>query len=71
MDAAAGWIDIQFQSHLNSHETISAVNLFEALACDNDITVKGCHSDNGSAFTSKDFKAQLSAHQQFSQLAPP
>ena len=71
VDAATGWINIQFQSHLNSHETISAVDSFEALARDNGIIVKGHQSDNGSAFTSKDFKAWLAANQQFSQLAPP
>ena len=71
MDAAAGWIHVEFQSHLNSHETISAVNSFEALAQDNGIIVKGCQSDNGSAFTSKDFKTRLAENHQFSQLAPP
>ena len=71
VDAAAGWINIQFQSHLNSHETISAVDSFEALARDDGVVIKGCQSDNGSAFTSNNFKARLAANQQFSQLAPP
>ena len=56
---------------MNSHETISAVDSFEAIARDNGTIIKGCQSDNGSAFTSKDFKTQLAANQQFSQLAPP
>ena len=51
-DAAMGWIHTEFQCHPNSHETMTAVDSFEA-----GIMIKGCQSDNGSAFTGKDFKA--------------
>ena len=64
VDASTGFVHVEFQTHLNSNETIQAVTNFEALARDNGIIINGYSSDNGSAFTSKDFKTHLEAQGQ-------
>ena len=64
VDASTGFVHVEFQCHLSANETIEAVTNFEALARDNGIIINGYSSDNGSAFTSKDFKTHLEAQGQ-------
>ena len=69
VDAGSGFVHVEFQSHLNSFETIQAVESFESLARDNGIIISQYQSDNGSAFTSKAFKDHLLAQGQTAKLS--
>lgn len=69
VDASSGLIHVEFQSHLNSMETINAVTKFEELSLDHGIVITGYASDNGSAFSSTAFKAHLQQHGQVSQFS--
>ena len=51
VDGATGYVDAQFQSHLNANETIDALQRFEALAADNGVIVKEYQSDISSFFS--------------------
>ena len=62
IDGATGYVDAQFQSHLNANETIEALQRFEALAADNGVIIKEYQSDNGAAFTSETFRKHLFDH---------
>ena len=59
VDAALGYIDIQFQSHFTSEETTQAVKQHEAKAHDKGIIAQEHQSDNGTAFTSQAFRQHL------------
>ena len=70
VDACTGFIGVEFQSRLNSFETLQAVKAFESIACDNGIIVSQYQSDNGSAFTCKAlFKTHLHAQAQLAKLS--
>jgi len=71
VDAATGFIDIQFQSFFSASETISAVKRFEANARDNGIIVSQYHSDSGSAFTGKEFCKFLANQGQTNRFSAP
>jgi len=49
VDHSSGYIDVELQSHLNSHETLNAKIAFE----------KRCLSDNGTAFRNEEYEAHL------------
>ena len=59
MDAATGYVEVEPQSFLSSEETIKAVEAYELNSLDHGVMIQEYHSDNGSAFTSKAFKANL------------
>ena len=71
VDAATGFIDIQFQSFFSAAKTISAVQRFEANARDNGIVVSQYHSDCGSAFTAKEFRQFLASQGQTNRFSAP
>ena len=71
VDAASGYIDMQFQSFFASNETISAVQRFKEKARDNGIIVSEYHSDSGSAFTSKEFCQHLANNGQTNRFSAP
>ena len=56
VDAVTGFIDVQLQSFFTAAATIQAVEQFEQNAKDHGIIVQEYHSDNGSAFTSQEFR---------------
>ena len=69
VDASTGFVHVEFQSHLNSHETIQAISNFELLALDDGIVINSYASDNGSAFASAAFKSRLQQQGQVSQFS--
>ena len=68
-DHASGYVHIEFQRVLTSHATLAALGKFEAHCRDYGVIPLKYMSDNGSAFTSKDFTEHLSAFQQTSRFA--
>lgn len=66
VDHASGYIFIQEQVHLNTHETIDAKQQFEEHCRDFGVIPQTYLTDNGSAFTSADYTAHL---QNFGQIA--
>ena len=71
VDAATGFIDIQFQSFFSAAETINAVKRFKDNAQDNGIIVLQYHSDSGSAFIAKKFCQFLASQGQTNQFSAP
>ena len=69
VDASSGFVHVEFQSTLSAEDTIRAVTNFEAIARDHGIIVSEYVSDNGSAFTSKAFRAHLFQNCQVSRLS--
>ena len=59
VDHASGYLHVEFQTHLNTHETINAKENFELMCRDNGVIPQAYVSDNGSAFTSAAFTAKL------------
>ena len=55
VDAATGYIQVEFQSFFSAEETVKAVQRFETHAADRGIRVKEYHLDNGTAFTAQKF----------------
>jgi hypothetical protein len=69
IDHASSFIHIEFQSSLSSHETLRAKLAFEQQCRDVGVVVQKYMSDNGSAFTSKEFSEHLTEFAQVSKLA--
>ena len=60
VDHATGTVFVGLQSKLNSHETLFAKELFEKVFCDGyGVVVQRYLSDNGTAFTSKNYSQHL------------
>ena len=59
VDHASSFVDIELQSHLNSHETLNAKKAFENRCSDYGVVIQEYLSDNGTAFRNKDFEAHL------------
>jgi hypothetical protein len=64
VDHASGYIHVEFQTHLNTHETISAKE-----SRDTGVIPQSYLSDNGSAFTSTGFTDTLRKFAQISRFA--
>jgi transposase InsO family protein len=64
VDHASSYVHVEFQSHLTTHETLKAKENYELLARDLGIIVQSFLTDNGSAFTSKEFTSQLAKFEQ-------
>jgi hypothetical protein len=60
IDEATGHVVVEFQKHLNTHETLAALESFEAKARDSGVIPQSYTTDNGSCFTSRGFFAHLS-----------
>ena len=69
VDHASGFIHVEFQSSLSSHDTLKAKLEFERICRDVGVVVQTYMSDNGTAFTSRDFSEHLSSYHQISQFA--
>ena len=69
VDHASSYIHVEFQSSLSSHETLRAKLAYERTCRDSGIIPQAYMSDNGKAFTSKDFVEHLSSFHQVSKLA--
>ena len=66
VDMAMNLVHVEFQRHLNTHKTLVATAEFERMCLDAGIIPQEYLSDNGSAFTSKEYMAHL---RQFSQIS--
>ena len=64
MDHASNFVHVEFQAHLNTHETLQAKQRFEAFCRDHGVIPQSYLSDNGSSFTSLAFHEHLSRFQQ-------
>ena len=69
VDHASSYIHIEFQTSLSSHETLRAKLAFERQCRDVGIVVQTYMSDNGKAFTAKDFSEHLTEFKQVSKFA--
>jgi len=68
-DHASGFVHVEFQTVLNSHETLKAKEKFELMCRDNGVIPQSYQSDNGPAFTSADFTEKLSTFSQVIRFA--
>jgi len=59
VDHATGYLHVEFQRYLNTHETLIAKEKFELMCRDHGVVPQAYHSDNGSSFTSKGFTGKL------------
>ena len=69
VDHSSNYTHIEFQSSLSSHDTLRAKTSFEKVCRDYGVVPKTYMSDNGSAFTSRDFTEHLSNYHQISKFA--
>jgi hypothetical protein len=69
IDHASSYIHVEFQVSLSSHETLRAKLAFERQCRDVGVVIQKYMSDNGTAFTSKDFSEHLAEFQQVSKFA--
>ena len=69
VDHASGYIHTEMQPSLSTHETLRAKGNFERMCQDVGVSIKTYMSDNGKAFTSRDFTNHLTEFDQVSKLA--
>ena len=69
VDHASSHVHVEFQSHLTTHETLKAKENYELLSRDLGIIVQSFLTDNGSAFTSKEFTSELAKFEQVIRFA--
>ena len=59
VDHASGYVHVEFQTHLNTHETIKSKEAFELMCRDHGVIPQSFLTDNGSSFTSRDYLRHL------------
>ena len=64
VDHSSGYAHVEFQCHLNSHETLKAKTNFENTCRDFGVIPQEYLTDNGSAFSSQEFAKKLSIFKQ-------
>jgi transposase InsO family protein len=64
VDHASSHVHIEFQAHLTTHETLQAKESYELLCQDSGIIAQSFLTNNGAAFTSREFAAQLAKFEQ-------
>jgi hypothetical protein len=69
VDHATGHLHVEFQKHLNTHETLETKESFELMCHDHGVIPQAYHSDNGSLFTSSGFTTRLREFAQVMSLA--
>ena len=69
VDHSTAHIHVEFQKHLNSHETLRAKEQYEALCRDYGVVPQTYQSDNGSSFTSSSYAAKLAQFEQITRFA--
>ena len=69
VDGFSGWIHVEHQFHLNTHETLDAKRSFEMACRDMGIIPQSYFSDSGSAFTSRAFEEHLQEYRQIIHFA--
>ena len=71
VDHASGHVDVEFQAHLNSTETLQAKERFELCCRDVRVFPQEYLTDAGTAFTSSSFTAHLGTFHQHSRTSGP
>jgi hypothetical protein len=69
VDHASSYVHIEFQAHLTTNETLQAKASYELMSRDLGVIVQSFLTDNGSAFTSKEFASQLAKFEQVIRFA--
>ena len=69
VDHASGFVNVEHQVSLNTHETLRSKLLFEAKARDVGVIIQSYQSDNGAAFTSDAYVQELSTFKQTTTFA--
>ena len=69
VDHASGFLHVEHQSSLSSHDTLQAKLNFDKICQDSGIMVQKFMSDNGTAFTSQQFSSHLEQFKQVSKFA--
>ena len=64
IDHASGFVHVEFQTHLNTHETIKSKEGYELMCRDHGVIPQSYLTDNGSSFTSRDYVRHLQAFAQ-------
>jgi transposase InsO family protein len=59
VDHASGFLHVEFQTHLNTHETLEAKEKFELMCHNHGVIPQSYLTDNGSAFTSAGYTSKL------------
>jgi hypothetical protein len=65
VDHCSTYVDCRFQTHLNTHQTLISKEEYELMCRDVGVIPQEYLTDNGSAFSSKDYTAKL---REFSQI---
>ena len=68
-DHASGFVHVEFQVHLTTHETLMAKENFELMCRDHGVIPQSYLSDNAKCFTSKEFAERLSLFEQVARFA--
>ena len=68
-DHASGFVHVEFQTHLTTHETLMSKENFELMCRDHGVIPQSYLSDNAKCFTSKDFAERLSLFEQIVRFA--
>ena len=69
IDHASNFVHVEFQKHLNTHETLKAKQNFELMARDHGVVPQSYLTDNAGCFTSAQFSERLSTFQQVIKFA--
>ena len=69
VDHSSNHIDVEFQAHLNTHETLQAKEKYELMCRDLGVVAQSFLTDNGSAFSSKEFASELAKFEQIIRFA--
>ena len=68
-DHASGFVHVEFQTHLTTHETLMSKENFELMCRDHGVIPQSYLSDNAKCFTSKEFAEKLSLFEQIVRFA--
>lgn len=68
-DHASGYVHVEFQNHLTTHETLMSKENYELMCRDNGVIPQSYLSDNAKCFTAKEYTEKLSLFQQIARFA--
>jgi hypothetical protein len=59
-DVASGFVHVEYQTHLTTHQTLISKEHFKSMCCDHGVIPQSNLSDNAKRFTAKEFSERLS-----------
>ena len=71
VDQALGYVHLEHQAQLASHDTLRAKERYKAMCCDHGLIPQKYLSDNSSAFATSEYQAHLSSFQQVKRFTGP